>query len=257
MIQNGVGMSGQINLSEVYDKNLNFLFGSGASFGLFPTLALALKDESGDWQSIETLATRFETSGEKIGSTLLFMHYYRECIEPAMKFTLDDAATVEKKKEVIENYRVFIETLLVVLQRKKDKKRCNIFTTNYDGCFVHVADEILKSGHVDFVINDGASGFQNRYIQAKNYNNYTYQAGVFERHHVDLPQINLIHLHGSVYWSKEGDSIRVNYDAGVAEGRALTGVGGAVLDAFSAVLQDKTKTIADLPTTAVDLSVVR
>lgn len=249
----GPHMVGKINLTDIFDKNLNFLIGSGASFGLLPTLALSLKDETGAPQSVETLATRFADASEDIGRALLFMHYYKECIEPAMMFRLTDVQKNENQKTVIKNYQTFLETLLAVLQRKKDRKRCNIFTTNYDGCFVHVADEILKSGHVDFVINDGASGFQSRFIQAKNYNNYSYQSGVFERHQVEIPQINLIHLHGSVYWSKEGESIRVNYDFEVTQKRLLSNIESDDLVAFSAVLKDKTKTVLDLPLAVAEL----
>lgn len=36
-----------IRVSDVYNKNLNFLIGSGASSGLFPTLALGIKDDAG------------------------------------------------------------------------------------------------------------------------------------------------------------------------------------------------------------------
>lgn len=40
-------MSEFIKAEDIYDKNLNFLLGSGASFGLFPTLALQIVDETG------------------------------------------------------------------------------------------------------------------------------------------------------------------------------------------------------------------
>ena len=246
-------MTNTIKLSEIYDKNINFLIGAGASYGLFPTLELGLKSADGNWQSIETLATQFESEGEDDNSALLFMHYYKKCIEPAIAFKLEDAKANPDQKLVVDNYRVFLETLLAVLQKKTDNKRCNVFTTNYDGCFVHVADEILQSGHIDFVINDGASGFQKRYIRAKNYNNYTYQSGVFERHHIDIPQINLIHVHGSVYWTKENESIRVNYDYDANQKRCLSGKGFDDLDKFSVILEDAAKTTDDLPVPGVGI----
>lgn len=247
-------MTDTIKLSEIYDKNINFLIGAGASYGLLPTLELDLKDNEGKWQSIETLATEFDEDNEVDKGALLFMHYYKKCIKPAMSFKLEDAIQDPTQNNVIQNYRTFLETLLIVLQKKKNKKRCNVFTTNYDGCFVHVADEVLRSGHIDFKINDGASGFQKRYIRAKNYNNYTYQSGVFERHQVDIPQINLIHVHGSVYWSKEGDSIRVDYDYEANKLRRLSEHGLDDLDSFSAVLEDGTKTTNDLPTPGIDIA---
>lgn len=250
----GLSMAKTIPLAEIYDKNINFLIGAGASYGLLPTLELDLKDADGNWQSIETLATKFEADDEDDNLALLFMHYYKKCIEPAILFKLEEAKAIPAQNLVVDNYKIFLETLLEVLQRKTDNKRCNVFTTNYDGCFVHVADDILRSGHINFVINDGASGFQKRYIRAKNYNNYTYQSGAFERHQVDIPQINLIHVHGSVYWSKEGESIRVNYDFEANQKSCLDGDGFNELEAFSTILEDETKTPADLPVPNVDIT---
>ena len=67
---------------------------------------------------------------------------------------------------------------------------------------MYTADRLLENGNVDFVINDGARGFSSCYLNAKNFNSYVYQAGVFERHRTDIPQINLIHVHGSIFWQR-------------------------------------------------------
>ena len=90
------------------------------------------------------------------------MHYYKTCIEPVMSmdFELLDLVITDVEKKVLDNYSKFIETLLNIFQRRrKHDKRCNVFTTNYDGCFVYTADRLLENGNVDFVINDGARGF--------------------------------------------------------------------------------------------------
>ena len=58
-------MSNQIKVDEIYDYNLNFLLGSGASSGLFPTLALSLRSEDGNNLTIEMLAEEFEKKGEE------------------------------------------------------------------------------------------------------------------------------------------------------------------------------------------------
>lgn len=50
-------MTDRINISEIYDKHLSFLVGAGASYGLFPTLALDIKNVLNENQTIETLAT--------------------------------------------------------------------------------------------------------------------------------------------------------------------------------------------------------
>lgn len=207
----GVIMNETISPSDVYDKDLNFLFGSGASFGLFPTLALGIQNELGKSWSLEDLATHFESNSDP-RLIPLFMHYYNACIHPAQIFTLDSVAGDCTREQVVASYRSFLGTILRILQRRKAlDRRCNIFTTNYDGCFPLVADEILREGSIDFLLNDGARGFSRRYLQARNFNTYLCQTGIFERHQASIPQINLVHVHGSVYWHKEKSSIVVDY----------------------------------------------
>ncbi|ESL29193.1 hypothetical protein [Klebsiella pneumoniae] len=75
---------------DIYNKNINLLIGSGASADLFPTLALAIKDAKGRQETIETLATKFQTSDEK--RTALFMHYYNSCIFPVQTFNPREGA---------------------------------------------------------------------------------------------------------------------------------------------------------------------
>lgn len=237
-------MTERLDLSEIYDKKINFLFGAGASFGLFPTLALEIKDDDGTRETIETLATKFK--GNKSAHTLLFMYYYKECIEPALLFRPDQTEGNETKQRVVENYEKFLSTVLLLLQKKPVRKRCNLFTTNYDGCFVQIADTILKSHEFDFVINDGASGFQKRYIQAKNYSNFVYQSGVFEKHRNEVPQLNLIPLHGSVYWMKENEGIRTRYEEDFTNGRTINFGGEDQLESFAEYLKDKSKTVSEL-----------
>ena len=244
-----------LKIDDIYDKNLNFLIGSGASYGLFPTLGLAIKDKDGNPQTIETLATLFQKNEKTdVEYTSLFMHYYKSCIEPVMKI---DFETLEiggdpNEIKVLENYQEFVKTILSILQRKKDGRRCNVFTTNYDGCFTYAADVLLQSGNIDFVINDGARGFNKRYLQAKNFNSYLCQTGIFERHQSEIPQINLIHLHGSAYWYKDGDNIFVDHLKDHNLRRCVDDAIFKGLNAFSDVLLDDTKTIADITAIKID-----
>lgn len=198
-----------INVIDIYNKNINILIGSGASADLFPTLGLAIKDSADKWETIETLATKFDTLRSK--RTALFMHYYDTCIYPAQIFS---PAKVYDEKGLanLKNYEEFLKTLLGLLERRKDlNRKINVFTTNYDGCLAHSADNILMKESYDFVINDGTSGFHKKYLHAKNFNIFQCQTGVFERTNYGIPQINIIHLHGSVYWSKNGEKIEVKY----------------------------------------------
>lgn len=136
----------------------------------------------------------------------------------------------------------------MVKRRKALDRRCNVFTTNYDGCFQLVADALIREGHIDFVLNDGARGFTRRVLQARNFGAYLCQAGVFGRYQSSVPQINLIHLHGSVYWSKLDAAIQVGYDLSNREG-FLDGDAMALLEPFSAALDNPASTLADVPDT--------
>lgn len=244
----GRAMGSLIKVEDVYDSHLNFLIGSGASFGLFPTLALKVKDANGHAQTIETLATHFDQQKDFDRHSLLFMHYYRECIRPVCQFTVQSADGNLEKVEVLRNYRSFIETLVTLLDRRRPlDKRCNVFTTNYDGCFSHMADAILEDGSVDFVLNDGTRGFHRKVVQARNFSSFLCQTGVFDLHHSSVPQINLIHLHGSVYWRKADGNIAVDYRP-ADDADIVPAVAGEVLTQFSACLASDDETIADLPT---------
>ena len=237
-------MNEAIPPSEVYDKDLNFLFGSGASSGLFPTLALAIQNDAGQPWSLEALGAQFENESDP-RFIPLFMHYYSACINPAQVFKIESVVGDSKREQVVKNYRSFLETVLQILQRRKAlERRCNLFTTNHDGCFPLVADQILREGNVDFLLNDGARGFGRRYLQARNFNTFLCQTGIFERHQVSIPQINLIHVHGSVYWQKDQSNIVVNYlnghSASLLDAAAL-----AKLALFSACLGNTIAKVAD------------
>lgn len=242
-----------ISIGEIYDKDVNFLFGSGASFGLLPTLQLQMRTGVGEARfSLEELATKFEREdANNRRLRQLFMHYYSTCIRPAEQLTLESAAQTDLGASAIKNYRVFLTTVLEMMKRRKAlDRRCNVFTTNYDGCFPLVADALIREGHTDFVLNDGARGFTRRVLQARNFGSYLCQAGVFGRYQTSIPQVNLIHLHGSIYWSKTGDAIQVGYDLA---GRAslLDDDTSTSLAPFSAALQNKEAVLGDLPETGI------
>lgn len=240
----------QIKLEAIYDKNINFLIGAGASYGLLPTLALKMKNES-QFHTIETLATEIEKSKNNNKSrlnALLFMHYFLTCILPASK--LDLAVLSPESKKVIDNYEALLKTILSILNKRKTDKRCNLFTTNYDGCTVLTADKILSEEHIDYVINDGTRGFKTKYLHAKNFNSFIRQTGIFSLHHKDIPQINLIHLHGSVYWTKKNEKIVVDYN----NSKLNCLLDETFVKPFSSLLETETTQFSDLEAYADSLN---
>lgn len=246
-------MASTFKITDIYDKHLNILIGAGASYGLFPTLALKVKDKDGIPMTVETLATYIVQGRADPAYTALFMHYYKQCIEPVLTIDYVQAEADQDKKKVLANYSKFIETILATLARKKsgDKKTCNVFTTNYDGCLAHAAEALFRSRSLEFHINDGTVGFKRRFLDARNFNTHLTRTGVFGGHRNDLAQINLIQLHGSAYWYKDEHRIQVDYCRDNAE-RLITDESFAKADTYSKALVDNAMVIDALP--VVDLA---
>ncbi|QKI89628.1 hypothetical protein [Thiomicrorhabdus xiamenensis] len=256
-----------IPLSDIYQQKINFIIGSGASHGLFPTLWLPLKDSNDETktETLETLATKLEQGGCKNHLTLLFMYYFRKVIEPAINFNPNDFLIDNPcerdsssddclKRKVLDNYETFIDSIVRLLQQKSAfSRRCNVFTTNYDGCIPFVADYLLKKNSLDFVLNDGATGFLDKTLSAKNFSNYVCRSGVFGKNSTDIPQINLINLHGSAYWRKSADVIKVDYSSHEADVVIPESVGTSLAQ-LDSVLNDATKNTRDVLAIDVQLS---
>lgn len=234
----------KINRNEIFDKNINFLIGAGASFGLLPTLSLALKDsQTGRGISLEDLATRFEDND--LIQALLFSWYVKEIIGPATKFDISSVQPATVQEKVVINYERFLTTVLTMIGRKSTQKKANIFTTNYDGLIAHVAEKMSRDNGANFILNDGGSGFIKRTLAAKNFSRFYRDQGVFDKHSTDIAQINLLQIHGSVYWYKEDDTIEIAYDQEQAESRII-GVPLVENDGFTELLADDTKNENDI-----------
>jgi hypothetical protein len=241
-----------INIEEIYEQNLSFLIGSGASYGLFPTLELKIKGDDDSPQTIETLATQFEAEGLTKLKSLLFMHYYNECIKPVMTVNLSSIAGAGTQKTVLDNYSKFLNTLISIIYRRKTSDRyCNVYTTNYDSCLEYSADLLLKDGQFNFTINDGSSGFIHRQLHISNFKNQIYQKGVFDQHKIDIPQLNLIHLHGSRFWQKSEQGIAVDYNSDLA-GYDIPTIFTNSLSIFKDIVLDPSKKVDDLKKATFD-----
>ncbi|HBM3130175.1 TPA: SIR2 family protein [Klebsiella michiganensis] len=176
-----------------------------------------MRNETAGWETVETLAQYFEEENKQELKTLLFMYYYKECIEPVMSFNwesekISDGLIEGKKTKVINNYKTFISTLYGILElRKAHEKSINIFTTNYDTCFVEAYEELLKEEKISLNLNDGTRGFKTKLLEARHFDSIEVKKGVFDNGEQRVPQLNIVHLHGSVYWRKNEESIQVQY----------------------------------------------
>jgi hypothetical protein len=88
-------------------------------------------------------------------------------------------------------------------------KQVNIFTTNYD-LFFEKASESVAS----LVLNDGfdrsAKLKQKFEFSPKNFFNTVYHNGTIYGYEVELPNVNLIKLHGSCSWKTENGKVIFN-----------------------------------------------
>ena len=191
---------------EIYDKSFNFLIGSGASCGALKTLSTEYTKD-GETRSFEDIVSNLENDNKNDIAHLMFCEKYcKEIIQPSYTMVYKDYTAV------LDNYVKLLEHIFFLLSAKKvnDKKRCNIFTTNYDLFIEYAANKIIEEKK-NCVFNDGGNGFFERYLYAKNFNRQMVDVGVFDNFVTDIPMINLIKLHGSVSWKHTDDAIHVNY----------------------------------------------
>ena len=120
-----------------------------------------------------------------------------------------------------------------------------MYTTNYDSCFEVSADQLITEQALNCAINDGSSGFQQRKFHTKNFNNRVVQKGIFDKHAEYIPQINILHPHGSVYWQKIDKNISVNYGHTPYE-IVFSSEQERLLTAFEEIVNNEDKTINDL-----------
>ncbi len=233
-----------IPFAEIYDKNINFLIGSGASYGIAPTLELKIKQSDGSKHTVETLGKYFEDHNKTELLTSLFMHYYVECVKPILHFNYHSAAGEQRR--VVEEYKSFLKSIKSLLDRKKENKQCNIFTTNYDNCFVQAVELLYRENAFDINLNDGVKGFGKRYLSARNFNTVQYETSPFRQHKMEITQVNLIHLHGSIFWKKEDElAISVDYNDKSSDIDLDNTLKTAIND-FSIIISDDTAKLESL-----------
>ena len=183
-------------------KNINFLIGSGASAGEFPTLKI------NDSFSYEDLFSSNEIDDDS--KKVLYYFYYHNIISSMI---LKDYKNYNPT--VKENYFKLISGLVEILNNQgiERPKRANIFTTNYDLFFEYTFEEYSKNKSNCF-FNDGSVGFINRYLNNGWYNLSVASTGYTDNFKREIPSINLYKLHGSVSWEYDEnnkDKIKVNY----------------------------------------------
>lgn len=142
-------------LKDVQGKNVNFLIGSGASFGVIPTLWIKSLNKS-----FEELLT--SNDYDKKQKKVLFFIWFELWIRKTkiLEFDSEDETHIQ--------YERFVNNLINFLNNEGfDKpKRINIFTSNYDTLFEMIFDKVSKDNRLTY-FNDGSRGFFKNIFQRK------------------------------------------------------------------------------------------
>lgn len=201
-------------IEKLYGKNINFLIGSGASFGAIPTLQTTWVDED-KYLSIEDILEKSKKNkGNEDLQNIVYAYYYNKILKPSF---LNNTCNDNNIENVFKNYQSFLQEIIKFLQREnyQKEKRINIFTTNYDLFFEKAADTLI--GKYEFFFNDGSSGNITKKLSMKNFHKKIYHAGIFDNFNREIPIINLFKIHGSVSWKFLKDNnkeigIEINYN---------------------------------------------
>lgn len=191
-------------IEKLYGKNINFLIGSGASFGVIPTLSSNYTNDKNEKLSIEEILE--ENKDDENLQNIIYLWYYHKILK------IGYLIEIEESNPVFKNYQKLLENLIKLLQREsyQKEKRINIFTTNYDLFFEKVADSLV--GKYEFYFNDGSSGNITKKLSMKNYHKKIYHTGIFDNFDREIPIINLFKLHGSVSWKYVNDKNNKPYE---------------------------------------------
>lgn len=185
-------------LKDIQGKNVNFLIGSGASFGVVPTLWMKSIEKS-----FEELLTS-ENYNEAQRKVLYFI-WFELWIRKTRVLDFDES------NEVHNQYKRFVQNLIDFLNNEGfDKpKRVNIFTSNYDTLFEMIFDKLSKSNRLAY-FNDGSRGFFKKFISTENYHLKISHSGMSDSFQREIPTINLLKIHGSVTWHNSDNEIEVD-----------------------------------------------
>ena len=185
-------------------SNINFLIGSGASKPAINVLGDIEKElqnfiEKEDEESYFKVAEKFLTNIWSVIDSLLKRNKNIDLYDVKL-FQIDLTQN---------NYIKFISILENILIKRRTgllPRRANIFTTNYD-LFI----EDAATYRHNLILNDGFTHRKNIYNEyiydSKSFYRSIYNTGNFYNYSIELPTINLIKLHGSLSWKKEGDDV--------------------------------------------------
>ena len=176
--------------------HINFLIGSGASFPAIPSAGNAEKE----------IAALFE-AGDEAAAYLKLYEFLLTIQLPTNKLIAGLADT--KNDLTLSYYAEYLAIIEFILGERRTSllpKQATVFTTNYD-LFIEKASLSysalrLNDGFVRVPSLSGRSEYSSRTFFTT-----TSSAANLYNYKVDVPCINLLKIHGSLSWAKDGDDI--------------------------------------------------
>lgn len=185
------------NLARSFQSaNINFLIGSGASWPAIPA-AGAVEEE---------IAALFDANKED--AAYLRLYEFLASIQAPTNSLISDVADANNATTVA-SYSEYLGILELILSKRSTPllpKQATIFTTNYD-MFIEQA----SLSHSALRLNDGFARVPCLTGRSE-YSSRTFfttlsSTGNLYNYKVEIPCVNLMKLHGSLSWKKDGESI--------------------------------------------------
>lgn len=176
--------------------HINYLIGAGASSPAVPVAGTVEQE----------IAALYETNQEEEGRARMY-GFLAGVQQPTND--LITGADSAQNAETVKNYTDYIGIIEIILTERRTNllpKQATIFSTNYD-LFVEKA----ALGYPALRLNDGFSrvpSLDGRMDYAsRSFFTTTSNTGNLYSYKVDIPCINLVKLHGSLSWKKDGENI--------------------------------------------------
>ncbi len=185
----------------VQDSHLNFLIGAGSSVPFIAPL--------GD---VETVLTELKEPDDEtqLARVSLQGYFFDRVLLPNLR--LLDAKNDADAQKLIKSYGRFVGALNRILLKRRSTllgKQVNLFTTNVDMAFEH-ALELLE---ID--TNDGFAGKIRPRLDLGEYSTLRFRQGARFEYRSEIPTFNLIKIHGSAGWQRQGDEIYFDHSLDV------------------------------------------
>lgn len=193
----------------IQDSNLNFLIGSGASVPYFDTLGnielwLTELEKIPETKPEVKAHVKASIYNSYFNVAIADNHFIRDFVPPSTKYVRDPKQKKSKLRNTYLSYKYFLSAINELVYERRSNtisKHVNIFTTNIDVFLEKLIED------VGLQYNDGFYGIFNRKFNLSNYRRSYFRKSLQYDNVSELPVFNLLKVHGSVNWIKNGENI--------------------------------------------------